>query len=198
MPKAHDENPTHTKRLSRKIDAAYKTYKAQEPDAEKRLFEAFLAQARNVVGWKLRRDDKILAHDIATRARMAIDKFRERSKVSTWFYRIAQNEANRVLKQDIEKRNREVPIDPVDEADDGRPAIEPLARPTNQDAALDVAQLSEGLSKEQLDVIARLVEGYSVAEVAKDTGIPLGTARSRHRLAKEKMTERVHRKKPRR
>jgi DNA-directed RNA polymerase specialized sigma24 family protein len=165
------DKDTHTVQLSRKIDAAYKAYKAAGPNSEARLYEAFRAQARNVIWWKLKQDNPALEHDIAGRAFMALNKFRGACKASTWFYHIAKNEANRALKHYIEKRKREVPIDPVGEAGDGRPAIEPLARPTSQDAALDVAQLSEGLPREQLEVIARLVEGHTVEEVAKETGV---------------------------
>jgi RNA polymerase sigma factor (sigma-70 family) len=196
VPNPH-EGDTYTQELSRAIDAAYELYRAGEPNGDKKLYDAFRKQARNVIWWKLLREDQALAHDVALRAFMALSKFRGKSRPSTWFYRIAKNEANRALEQDIEKRNRQVVIDPGG-ADDGLPVIELLAKPTNQDAALEVGQLSASLPREQLELISRLLEGYTVEEVARETGIALGTARSRHRLAKKKMAKRAHKKKPRR
>jgi RNA polymerase sigma factor (sigma-70 family) len=195
LPNQPDKD-THTVQLSRKIDAAYKAYKVAGPNSEARLYEAFRAQAHNVIWWKIKLENPALEHDIAGRAFMALDKFRGACKVSTWFYRLAQNEANRALKQYIEKRNREVPIDPGEEPVDYRLVNKLVAKPTNEDAALEVEQLSEALPREQLEVISRRLEGNTIEEVAKRTGVALGTARSRHRLAKKKMAERAHRKKP--
>jgi RNA polymerase sigma-70 factor, ECF subfamily len=195
LPNPH-EGDTYTQELSRAIDGAYELYIAGGPNGDARLYEAFRRQARNVIWWKLRWDNQSLAHDVAIRAFRALRKFRGKSSASTWFYRIAKNEANRALKQDIKKRNREVAL-PV-EAGDDRPVTELLAKPTNQDAALDVEQLSESLPREQLEVISRRLEGNTLEEIAKQTGVALGTARSRYRLAKKRMAQRVQKKKPRR
>lgn len=196
MPKPH-EYDTYTQELSHAIDGAYELFRAGEPNGDMRLYEAFRKQARNVIWWKLRRDNQTLAHDVAIRAFKNLSKFRGKSRASTWFYRIAKNEANRELKHQIKKRNREVVIDPGG-ADGDRAVIELVAKPTNQDAALDVEQLSEDLPREQLEVISRIVQGYSLEEVAQATELPIGTVRSRHRLAKKKMAKRARKKKPRR
>ena len=195
MPNPH-EGETYTQGLSRAIDAAYELYRAGEPNGDTRLYEAFRAQARNVIWWKFRRENKALTDDIARRAFMALGKFRDESRASTWFYRIAKNEASRALKEDIEKRNREVVID-LGDADDDHLGIALMADSTNHGAKLYLEQLAEGLPREQLEVISRWLEGFSLDEVAQATGLPIGTVRSRHRLAKKKMAERAHKKKPR-
>lgn len=191
------EDLTYTQRLSRAIDAAFIAYKAGEPNGDTRLYGALRAQARNVIWWSHQRNDQALEHDIARRAITEIGTFRGKSKVSTWFYRVAKNEAFRALKAHIEQRNRMVPIDPVGEDDDEHRLERPVAKPTNQDAKLDLEVLCEGLPREQGEVVSRLAEGYSLKDYAKSAGLPLGTARSRYRLAKQKMARRARKRKPR-
>jgi hypothetical protein len=69
MPNSHKENRTYTQKLARDINAAYEAYKAKAPDAEERLVEAFVAQARNIARVKLGdMYDGTVAHDAAHKA----------------------------------------------------------------------------------------------------------------------------------
>jgi RNA polymerase sigma-70 factor (ECF subfamily) len=174
-----------TQRLSHEIDAAYEAYAAQQPDAETRLYRALRAQARNIVWHRLGSPDEVVEHDITTRAMQALKEFRGESRASTWFYTVAQNEANSALRMHIQRRERLVPIDP-DEADDLEPKIALPAPPENLDAPLDLEELTRGLPPKQAEVLKLIQEGYSLEAIAEATGDPLGTVRGRCRLAKQK------------
>ena len=180
------EGRTRTQRLSRTIDAVYEGYRPGEPDAETRLYEAFRAQARNVVWLTLNREDKALAQDIASRALMALDTFRGDCKISTWFFRIAINEGKRALKSHITNRNRLLPL--IITGEDGEERDRDIgAINDNHDARIDLDSIRERLPQKQADLITRKQKGYSLAEIAQETNEPLGTIRSRFRLVKEKV-----------
>jgi len=73
--------------------------------ARTRDFEAFVAAHRDrAVGlaWRLVGGDMAAAEDVAQeaflRAHRGLDQFREEAKMSTWFYRILVNEAQRHLR----------------------------------------------------------------------------------------------------
>ncbi len=102
-----------------------------------------------------------------------------KSSVSTWLYRVARNR-----RIDISRRDRSRRID----ADD--PLLLPAesAAPDQQiddqqrDDAVRTAMAS--LPKEQADLVRlAFYEGLSHSEVAARTGLPLGTVKSRIRLA---------------
>ena len=132
------ETGTHTQGLSRDIDAAYEDYRAGEPEGEDRLYQAFKAQAANVLWHRLESPDQALAHDISTKAMLAVKSFRGESLLSTWFYRIAQNEAKDALRTKIENRKRLVPIDVEDEEINVLPFL--AARPANLHTSLGTAR----------------------------------------------------------
>jgi RNA polymerase sigma factor (sigma-70 family) len=186
-----NEAQTYTQGLSREVDATYKAYRAGELNGDVRLYSAFRAQARNVIWWKLNREDEALAHDIARRAFMAMDTFRCKCRVSTWSHRVAINEVKRAFKERVEALNR-VPIDLIgeDEDNDVVRLKELEAEQIDQDAVLDMERLRGTLPWEQNEVVSRVLEGYSLEEVAQRAGDPLGTVRSRYRLAKNKMAQR--------
>jgi RNA polymerase sigma-70 factor (ECF subfamily) len=182
---------SHTQELSQAIDAAHEVYTPGEPESETRLYRAFLAQARNVVGYKhLAWSAQTLANDIASRAMLALPKFRGGSKVSTWFYRIARNEVNRALRTIIRDSKQLVSIDPRDPEGDEPSEHEPEDKPNDQEAAIDFEKLQQRLPPKQAEVLAFQFEGYTLEEIAKKTGVPLGTIRSRNRLAKAKARRR--------
>jgi RNA polymerase sigma factor (sigma-70 family) len=188
-----DENATFTRRLSHEIDAAYADYRHDVAQNSERLFKAFRAQASNIASYRLGWDDPFLAGDIAARAFLAIKSFRDESEISTWFYRLAQNEANRALRNRIKNRNREVSLSGDDDGDNPLERLEAqlASPPTCHDLSLDVATLKCGLPHPQAEVLALHDEGYSLEQIAKKLGKPLGTIRGRYRLAKEKMRRKV-------
>jgi RNA polymerase sigma-70 factor (ECF subfamily) len=104
---------------------------------------------------------------------------RTKSSVGTWLFRIARNR-----KIDLLRRDRTSALD----ADD--PMLLPAGAP-EPGAATDAVRL-EGLVRRAFDMLPpdqrRLVdlaffEGRSHSEIAAQTGIPLGTVKSRIRLA---------------
>ena len=52
-------------------------------------------------------------------------------------------------------------------------------------------KLERGLPAAQAEVVGMVKEGYSLEQVAEETASPLGTIRSRYRLAKQKMREKL-------
>jgi RNA polymerase sigma factor (sigma-70 family) len=175
---------TFTQQLSQEIDTAYAVYVVGRPDTETRLYHALRAQARNIVWCRLGAPDAPLEHDIATRAIQALQAFRGESRVSTWFYVLAQREANRALRTLIQKRERFIPIE-TDE-DDDEPNIALPAPAANLDAAIDLQGLMRDLPVKQAEVLRLVREGHSLEAIAEKTGEPLGTIRGRYRLAKHK------------
>jgi RNA polymerase sigma-70 factor, ECF subfamily len=188
---------SYTQNLSERIDAAYEAYKAGDSGSDERLYQALGIQAGNVIWFRLRLKDDTLEHALAERAMSALGKFRGSSRLSTWFYKLAQNEANRALRKLIEDRKSLVPIDTLGNPSSGAdepPALWEKARRVDrarqaaQRAKLDVARLGRELPREQAEVVKLCVKGHTLNEIAELTGVPIGTVRSRYRLAKLKMT----------
>lgn len=102
-----------------------------------------------------------------------------KSSVSTWLYRIARNR-----RIDLARRDRSDRIDPED------PVLHPPAQ-ADADRVLDAQRREEvlrvaleSLPAEQLALVRlAFFEGLSHSEVAERTGQPLGTVKSRLRLA---------------
>jgi RNA polymerase sigma-70 factor, ECF subfamily len=112
---------------------------------------------------------------------------RTQASVSTWIFRIARNR-----RIDLSRRQRPVELDPE------MPGVAPEALPA-PDARLNAeeretqvrAALAE-LPDEQIDLLkAAFYEGLSHREIADKTGLPLGTVKSRIRLAFAKMRARL-------
>jgi DNA-directed RNA polymerase specialized sigma24 family protein len=86
-------------------------HKAKALGAEERLLGAFVEQARNIARFRLRDEyDSTVAYDAAHRAMLALKDFDAKSALSTWFYRIAQNETFSELGRLLKKREREESI----------------------------------------------------------------------------------------
>lgn len=104
---------------------------------------------------------------------------RTKSSVSTWLFRIAHNR-----RIDRLRRDRPNPVDDVTAFD----AVDPTPP---ADAALDLAQRQtravaalKHLPPDQRDVIRlAFFEGMSHSDIAAKTGLPIGTVKSRLRLA---------------
>ena len=179
MPKPHNENRTYTGQLSREINAAYEAYKAGAPDGSDRLLKAFVVQARNIARFQMRdKYDDTVAYDAAHRAMLALKDFDGKSPLSTWLIQIAKNEGFREIARLLRKRTKESSINVPE-------------HPPDQSLALDVAKLRAGLPPEQAEVLDLMAAGYSLEKIAKKLGKPLGTIRSRYRLAKEKMNRKA-------
>jgi RNA polymerase sigma-70 factor, ECF subfamily len=186
------EERSYIANLSGAIDAAYADYKPGEDESVNTLYKALEAQAANIVHHHLESADKDLVSDIVHRAMFGLKTFRNESKLSTWFYALAQNEARRALRKQIDARNRYVPLIVI--GDDGEERPRPIeAHPNDQNARIDVDRLRRKLPPKQDEVVGLMAEGYSLEEIAPQIGEPLGTVRSRYNLAKKKMAPRSKR-----
>ena len=173
---------SYTAALSSEIDAAYEAYKNAEPDAVGRLYSALLVQARNIVFFRLGFEDEDVALEIVYRALGALSGFRGKSKLSTWFYKLAKNAGFTALQKHIRERKPEVSLSANDSAEGSDE--EPAAKPVNVDNAISLNLLQRQLPKEQADVIRFMAKDYSLEKIAEMTGEGIGTIRSRYRLAK--------------
>jgi RNA polymerase sigma-70 factor (ECF subfamily) len=101
-----------------------------------------------------------------------------KSSISTWLYRIARNR-----RIDLARRNK-------GEWDAEEPALQPAGTP-DLDRLVDMQRQEEAvraamtsLPAEQLDLVRlAFFEGLSHSQIAERTGLPLGTVKSRIRLA---------------
>jgi RNA polymerase sigma-70 factor (ECF subfamily) len=130
-------------------------------------------------------DSSTLVNDIVHRAMVGLKSFRGNSKLSTWFWTLAQHEVDRALRRLIQDKKRLEPLDSKEGYGEGS-SLEITAKTVNLDAEISLEQLMRHLPPEQAEVIRRQSEGYTLEQIAQETGIPLGTVRSRLRLAKQK------------
>jgi len=105
-------------------------------------------------------------------------------------FQVALNEVLREQERLLEKRDREESINvPVPGGEPGETEAMEIEdpRPIDQTPGLDVGRLRQDLPPKQAEVLDMMAEGYSLEQFAEMTGLPLGTVRSRYRLAKDKM-----------
>jgi len=123
-----------------------------------------------------------LAEEVAQEAMIAVwkgaSKFAGRSKVSTWIFGIARNQAYSLVRKEM--RTERVPdvvlVDP-----DPAPDIQRQER---------VARALERLSADHREVVfLTFYEGLSYGEIASILGIPTGTVKSRMFHAKRQLAE---------
>lgn len=107
-----------------------------------------------------------------------------RSSLSTWLFRIARNR-----RIDLARRDKSRKLDPDD------PTLWPAEMGEAPDQGIDAARSAErvqaalqGIPEEQRELL-RLAYflGLSQSEIAERTGLPLGTVKSRFRLAFTKL-----------
>jgi RNA polymerase sigma factor (sigma-70 family) len=178
------KSDSYTKACSRAIDAAYEIYKSGTDDGETYLYKAFLAQAKNVVAYRLRGNLPELAHDIVYNAMASLSQFNAKSRPSTWFYRIAQNEVNDALFTIVQSRATLVPLLTKEGEVEHEPASK--AFEPDYDTKIDLAKLRRVLPPTQADVLLLRERGYTLVEIAESTGKPRQTIASRLRLVRKK------------
>ena len=103
----------------------------------------------------------------------------EVTKFKPWAFRIARDRIYR------EWRRRKLPVQPIDDA-----VIDELAEETaDTDTGIDSEQLQhclEAMSPEQREaLVLRFFEGMSYEEIARVTGVTIGTVRSRIHYGKQ-------------
>jgi RNA polymerase sigma-70 factor (ECF subfamily) len=151
---------------------------ADAADREAR-FAAFVAEHRErAVGlaWRLLSGDAAAAEDVAqdafVRAYRALGGFREEARLSTWFYRILVNEAQRHRRWRFLRDARSGALD-AEPPDPAAPEAGDPALRARISRALD--RLPRG--QREAFVLVHL-EGFSVREAAEVTGRAIGTIKS--------------------
>jgi RNA polymerase sigma-70 factor (ECF subfamily) len=106
---------------------------------------------------------------------------------STWIFRIARNR-----RIDVLRRTQRPPLDGEDPSLQPPPEMAPDEAVSAAQTEQAVRAVLPSLPEEQLALIrAAFYEGLSHAEIAAQTGLPLGTVKSRIRLALEKLKARL-------
>jgi RNA polymerase sigma factor (sigma-70 family) len=164
---------------------------AGKPGADTALHRRFRALADHILRYRFWPDepDPSLEFEIAEKALLKLDQFRGDSRISTWVYRIAQNEAT----DELNKRNREQDRRSLLE----QPRADGNASGIAHDIALELADLQRTLPAEQAEVVALKQQGDSLTKIAEKLAEPLGTIRSRWRLAKQKLRGKPKEQEPR-
>jgi RNA polymerase sigma-70 factor (ECF subfamily) len=142
-------------------------------------FDSFVREHRDrAIGlaWRLVDGDRAAAEDVVqeafVRAYRGLDRFREEASLSTWFYRILVNEAQRHRRWRWvrERFGGELPDDPPD------PRAEALGDPhLRRRVARALGALPRG--QREAFVLVHL-EGFTVRDTARITGRAEGTIKS--------------------
>ena len=104
---------------------------------------------------------------------------RRQASVSTWIFRIARNR-----RIDTLRRTNKPELDAEDPMLQPAPAEQPDITVNRAQLETKVRDVIETLPEEQLVLLkAAFYEGLSHSEIAKSFGLPLGTVKSRIRLA---------------
>ena len=108
---------------------------------------------------------------------------RRQASVSTWIYRIARNR-----RIDLFRRDRRAVLDMHDPALQPAADAAPDATSLASDREGEVRQAMAALPQDQQDLVrAHFYEELSHSQIAERTGMPLGTVKSRLRLAFSKL-----------
>lgn len=136
--------------------------------------------------------DPALAEEIAQDAMTALwrkaDQFDpDKSSVGTWLYRIARNRRIDLIRR---ARGGTAPLDEVAQPVDENPAPDEALAARQRETL--VRRAMRALPSEQLSLVRlAFFEGRSHSEIASATGLPLGTVKSRIRLAFGRLRRRL-------
>lgn len=110
-----------------------------------------------------------------------------KSSLATWLFRVARNRRIDLLRRD--KSHRLDPLDPIFEPD-APEAADRVVDGTRRDTRIQVAL--KALPREQIELIQlAFFAGLTHSQIAERTGLPLGTVKSRIRLAFSRLRQAI-------
>lgn len=182
--------PTHTEsaRLADQLEAVARS---ADRDAFAALYRTFSPRIRAYLvrlGADSAQADELVQETMVTVWRKADTFDRQQAAVATWLFTIARNK-----RIDALRRERRPEYDPSD------PALVPWPEPL-PDAQLDASQRQDrvrtaiGTLPDEQSALLRqaFVDGLSHRDIATRTGLPLGTVKSRLRLAMGHLRKSLH------
>lgn len=118
-------------------------------------------------------DAEDAAQDAILKAYENMDSFRQEAKLSTWLYRITMN----VCKDRIRAKREQISIEDIGDLEGG---IDPEVEFEREEMRRSVQTALLKLPADYREIIVlRELLGYEYEEIAIETGIPLGTVKSR-------------------
>jgi RNA polymerase sigma-70 factor, ECF subfamily len=160
----------------------------RDADAFRQLFQSY---APRVKAYMMRQGaDATTAEELAQETLLMVWRKAglysgEKGSATTWIFTIARN-----LR--IDRLRREVAWQPLPENADEEPSLDPLPddelelRERRDKVRLALASLPEDQSEV---IVLSYIEGLSHSEIAERLGLPLGTVKSRMRLAYQKVRD---------
>ncbi len=145
------------------------------------LLKGFLMKGSNI-GHELAEE---LAQEAMIKVWRRAESFnRQKSSASTWIYTVARNCRIDWARKEI-RRQREINAEDLYEPGDDNPAQVSLAQLRNKRT---VRESLQALPQEQIEVISKVYfEGKTHLEVSEELELPLGTVKSRIRLALKRL-----------
>ena len=172
-------NPTERDRLA---DCVEQIARARSRGAFSEVFEYFAPRIKSYLvrlGSEAAAAEEIMQEVMLNVWRKAEQYDRRQASVSTWIFRIARN---RLI--DTLRRNNKPELDAEDPMLRPAEAEQPDITVNRAQIEKQVREVIETLPEEQLSLLkAAFYEGLSHSEIAKKFGLPLGTVKSRIRLA---------------
>lgn len=185
---AIDVQQTHTKRVDDMAKLLQRIADGGDKDAFRELFTSYSPRLRSFI---MRQGaDRHTAEEVAQETLMTVWRKAglysdEKGSATTWIYTIARN-----LR--IDRLRREVPHDelPENRKDEASDDAAPDDMVAEYQRGVRIRAAMETLPDDQHEVIKlSFREGLSHSEIAERVGVPLGTVKSRMRLAYQKVRE---------
>ena len=172
-------DPTERERLA---DCIEQIAAVQSRPAFAEIFEYFAPRVKSYLirlGSDMSNAEEIMQEVMLNVWRKAGQYDRRQASVSTWIFRIARNR-----RIDTLRRNNKPELDADDPMLRPAEAEQPDITVNRAQLEVKVREVIDTLPEEQLVLLrAAFYEGLSHSEIAKSFGLPLGTVKSRIRLA---------------